>query len=87
VTADPTATISSPGFETLIVCLHCHGETRTWRPETLQAFRAWHRQRCGGGSNGSTDPQVKGVEWVAQSGPARRESPGPWPETYEGGRA
>ncbi len=48
LTPDPTATIIAPGFETLIVCLHCYGELRTWRPETLEAFRAWHRDKCGG---------------------------------------
>ena len=44
---DPCATITTPGFETLIVCLHCHAELRTWQPETLDAFRAWHVQHCG----------------------------------------
>ncbi len=48
LTPDPTATIVAPGFETLIVCLRCYGEVRTWRPETLEAFRAWHRDKCGG---------------------------------------
>jgi hypothetical protein len=47
--SDPTATIVAPGFETLIVCLHCYGELRSWRPETLEAFRQWHRDKCGGG--------------------------------------
>jgi hypothetical protein len=47
--ADPTATIVAPGFETLIVCLNCYGELRSWRQETLEAFRQWHRDRCGRG--------------------------------------
>lgn len=49
MTADCTATITAPGFETLIVCLCCYGELRSWRPETLDAFRQWHSDHCGGG--------------------------------------
>lgn len=45
--ADPTATITIPTLDQLIVCLHCHAELRTWRQETIDAFRAWHTQHCG----------------------------------------
>lgn len=30
-----------------VVCLLCYGELRSWRPEMLEAFRAWHRDKCG----------------------------------------
>lgn len=45
--ADVTATITIADLDQIIVCLRCYAELRTWRQETLEAFKAWHAERCG----------------------------------------
>lgn len=47
--ADHTATITIADLDQIVVCLSCYAELRSWRPETIDAFKAWHTQRCGGG--------------------------------------
>ena len=76
--SEVTATITTPVDGALIVCLACKAELRTDWPGTLDAFRAWHREHCGG-SNTRPNPQVKGGMIRPEGGPATRERPGPWP--------
>ena len=76
--SDPTATITTPADGMLAVCLACNAELRTDWPGTLDAFRTWHRQHCGG-SNTRTDTRPDLVKSGDKSGPAQRELPGPWP--------
>jgi hypothetical protein len=46
--ADHTATITITDLDQIVVCLRCYAELRSWRAETIEAFKAWHTERCGG---------------------------------------
>ena len=80
--SEVTATITTPADGTLAVCLACKAELRTDWPGTLQTFRTWHQQHCGG-SNARTETRPDLVECGRIERPRGEGTPGAMAQTYK----